>query len=210
MPLLQILVEKALIEGIGLEWAGLGACAPDTGTCTAPAAAASHIAVRNHALLTQRMESDLAASRKFYSLTSPGQHLLCTAALLCRSVLCCSCSVSDYAIALEATPQRSKAQQVMSCQLRTVLMHQSLNVLRMGIQCWVYCTGAPISLCAVFVQWGSHAIQAQVSSTHKSVISMCRPNGTADSETQCLCNRTGQLWKPQGSHGHTAPRSVHL
>lgn len=80
MPLLQILVEKALIEGIGLEWAGLGG---STGTCTAPAAAASHIAVRNHALLTQRMESDLAASRNSYSLTSPGQHLLCFAALLC-------------------------------------------------------------------------------------------------------------------------------
>ena len=65
--LLQILVEKSLIEAIGLEWAGL-----DGGTCPVPAAASSHIAARNHALLTQRMESDLAASRSSYSLMSPG------------------------------------------------------------------------------------------------------------------------------------------
>ena len=83
-PLVQILVEKSLIEGIGLEWAGLGG---STGNSTAPAAAASHIAVRNHALLTQRMESNLAASRNSYSLTSPGQYLLCCAATLCWPVL---------------------------------------------------------------------------------------------------------------------------
>ena len=72
---LQILVEKALIESIGLEWAGLDG---NAGSCTAPAAGASQIAVRNHALLTQRMESDLAASRVSYSrvsysLGSPGK-----------------------------------------------------------------------------------------------------------------------------------------
>ena len=57
-------MEQSLIEAVGLEWAG-GEGSP------ASAAALSHIAIRNHALLTQRMESDLAASRSSYSLTSP-------------------------------------------------------------------------------------------------------------------------------------------
>lgn len=77
----QILVEKSLIEAIGLEWAGLdGNTAPGLGPGPGPAAAASHIAVRNYALLTQRMESDLAASRSSYSLLSPGK--LCYKMLL--------------------------------------------------------------------------------------------------------------------------------
>lgn len=65
--LLQILVEKALIETVGLEWAGAEGAA---GSGPAPAAASSHIATRNFALLTQRMESDLAASRSTYSFSS--------------------------------------------------------------------------------------------------------------------------------------------
>ncbi len=65
--LLQILVEKALIETVGLEWAGAEGSA---GSGPAPAAASSHIATRNFALLTQRMESDLAASRSTYSFSS--------------------------------------------------------------------------------------------------------------------------------------------
>ncbi len=63
----QILVEKALIETVGLEWAGAEGSA---GSGPAPAAASSHIATRNFALLTQRMESDLAASRSTYSFSS--------------------------------------------------------------------------------------------------------------------------------------------
>jgi len=65
--LLQILVEKALIETVGLEWAGAEGPA---GSSPAPAAAANQVAVRNFALLTQRMESDLAASRSTYSFSS--------------------------------------------------------------------------------------------------------------------------------------------
>ncbi len=68
MHAMQILVEKSLIETMGLEWAE-----GSSGTSPAPAAATSHIAVRNHALLTQRLESDLAVSRNSYSLTSPLQ-----------------------------------------------------------------------------------------------------------------------------------------
>ena len=68
--LLQILVEKALIETVGLEWAGAEGSA---GSGPAPAAASSHIAIRIFALLTQRMESDLAASRSTYSFSSPLQ-----------------------------------------------------------------------------------------------------------------------------------------
>ena len=64
---MQILVEKALIETVGLEWAGAEGSA---GSGPAPAAAASHIAIRIFALLTQRMESDLAASRSTYSFSS--------------------------------------------------------------------------------------------------------------------------------------------
>ena len=67
----QILVEKSLIEAIGLEWAGLDGNTAN-GRGPGPAAATCHIAVRNHALLTQRMESDLAASCNSYSLLSPG------------------------------------------------------------------------------------------------------------------------------------------
>ena len=65
--LLQILVEKALIETVGLEWAGAEGPA---GSSPASAAAANQVAVRNFALLTQRMESDLAASRSTYSFSS--------------------------------------------------------------------------------------------------------------------------------------------
>ncbi len=65
--LLQILVEKSLIETVGLEWAGAEGPA---GSSPAPAAASSNIATRNFALLTQRMESDLAASRSTYSFSS--------------------------------------------------------------------------------------------------------------------------------------------
>lgn len=65
--LLQILVEKSLIESVGLEWAGAEGPA---GSGPAPAAASSHIATRNFALLTQRLESDLAASRSSYSFSS--------------------------------------------------------------------------------------------------------------------------------------------
>ncbi|DBA81177.1 TPA: hypothetical protein ACH3X2_006995 [Trebouxia sp. C0005] len=63
----QILVEKSLIESVGLEWAGAEGPA---GSGPAPAAASSHIATRNFALLTQRLESDLAASRSSYSFSS--------------------------------------------------------------------------------------------------------------------------------------------
>lgn len=60
-------MEKALIEAVGLEWAGAEGTA---GSGPAPAAATSPIAIRNFALLTQRMESDWAASRSSYSLSS--------------------------------------------------------------------------------------------------------------------------------------------
>ncbi|KAA6429091.1 MAG: hypothetical protein FRX49_01201 [Trebouxia sp. A1-2] len=63
----RILVEKSLIESVGLEWAGAEGPA---GSGPAPAAASSHIATRNFALLTQRLESDLAASRSSYSFSS--------------------------------------------------------------------------------------------------------------------------------------------
>ena len=105
--LLQILVEKTLIEGIGLQWAGLEYGAS---SCTVPAAAASHLAVRNHALLTQRMESDLAASRTSYSLTSPGDtpapQLEHAPVLLCRVV---SCRDMSYCVIMSShwTPYRA-------------------------------------------------------------------------------------------------------
>ena len=67
---MQILLEKSLAEAVGLEWAGLEGIAQ-----TSPAAADSHIALRNHGLLTQRMEADLATSHSShqYSLSSPLQ-----------------------------------------------------------------------------------------------------------------------------------------
>ena len=48
-PHVQILIEKSAIAAVGAEWAG---------PSPAPAASASAIAARNHALLTKRMQTE--------------------------------------------------------------------------------------------------------------------------------------------------------
>ena len=60
---LQILVEQSLVDAVELEWTG-GSIGP------LPAAAPSHIALRNHALLVHRQEVDLVASQLTCSRTS--------------------------------------------------------------------------------------------------------------------------------------------
>lgn len=67
--MMQILVEQSLLTAVGLEWTGL------QGTEPLPAAPASHLALRNHALLVHRAEVDAAAAELTCSTTSlSGQH----------------------------------------------------------------------------------------------------------------------------------------
>lgn len=69
MLMLQILVEQSLMTAVGLEWTGI------QGTGPLPAAPASHLALRNHALLMHRAEVDTAAAELTCSTTSlSGQH----------------------------------------------------------------------------------------------------------------------------------------
>lgn len=62
--MLQILVEQSLVAAVGLEWTGV------QGTGPLPTAPASHLALRNHALLVHRAEVDAAAAELTCSTTS--------------------------------------------------------------------------------------------------------------------------------------------
>ncbi len=64
--LLQVLVDKALIKTVSLEWAGAEGSAWSS---PAPAAATGRIATRNFVMLTQRMKSQLAASWSTYFIS---------------------------------------------------------------------------------------------------------------------------------------------
>ena len=64
MLMLQILIEQSLMTAVGLEWTGI------QGTGPLPAAPASHLALRNHALLVHRAEVDTAAAELTCSTTS--------------------------------------------------------------------------------------------------------------------------------------------
>lgn len=64
MLMLQILVEQSLVAAVGLEWTGV------QGTGPLPTAPASHLALRNHALLVHRAEVDAAAAELTCSTTS--------------------------------------------------------------------------------------------------------------------------------------------
>ena len=64
MLVVQILVEQSLVAAVGLEWTGV------QGTGPLPAAPASHLALRNHALLVHRAEVDAAAAELTCSTTS--------------------------------------------------------------------------------------------------------------------------------------------
>lgn len=69
LMMMQILVEQSLLTAVGLEWTGM------LGTEPIPAAPASHLALRNHALLVHRAEVDAAAAELTCSTTSlSGQH----------------------------------------------------------------------------------------------------------------------------------------
>ncbi|KAL3142345.1 hypothetical protein ABBQ38_002682 [Trebouxia sp. C0009 RCD-2024] len=60
----HILIEQSLMTAVGLEWTGI------QGTGPLPAAPASHLALRNHALLVHRAEVDTAAAELTCSTTS--------------------------------------------------------------------------------------------------------------------------------------------
>lgn len=64
MLMLQILIEQSLMTAVGLEWTGIQGTGP-----LAPAPA-SHLALRNHALLVHRMEVETAAAELTPSTTS--------------------------------------------------------------------------------------------------------------------------------------------
>ena len=59
---MQVLVEKSLVDAVGLEWRGIQGIA-------LPSEPSSHLALRNQALLLHRSQSELAAS-KLASTTS--------------------------------------------------------------------------------------------------------------------------------------------
>lgn len=76
---LQVLVEESLVEAVGLEWRGIQGIA-------LPSEAPSHLALRNHALLLHRAQSDQAAS-KLASTTSSLSGVWCCLWLLpCNNV----------------------------------------------------------------------------------------------------------------------------